>query len=163
MRTTRYLDRASVKRQNRRSQDAIERHDTGEGNARITLKISAVLRYQMVNTEKALRTVQNYLEQIHLAVQEALRTVVGAKKLDELLTQREQIVEAMKPLVVEQAERVGVKVLRVSLRDFMLSGELKQAYAETVKARLEGQASLERARGETAARRGTSRPPLTFP
>jgi hypothetical protein len=53
--------------------------------------------------------------------------------------------------ITEQAERVGVKVLRVSLRDFMLSGELKQAYAETVKARLEGQASLERARGETAA------------
>jgi regulator of protease activity HflC (stomatin/prohibitin superfamily) len=117
----------------------------------LTLKISAVIRYQLIDTEKALRTVQNYLEQIHLAVQEALRTVVGAKKLDELLTQREQIVEAMTPLVTEQAERVGVKVLRVSLRDFMLSGELKQAYAETVKARLEGQASLERARGETAA------------
>jgi regulator of protease activity HflC (stomatin/prohibitin superfamily) len=119
----------------------------------LTLKISAVLHYQLVDTERALRTVQNYLEQLHLAVQEALRTVVGAKKLDELLTQREQIVEAMTPLVIAQAECVGAKVLRVTLRDFMLSGELKQAYADTVKARLEGQANLERARGETAALR----------
>ena len=119
----------------------------------LTLKISVVLRYQLIKTEVALRSVQNYIEQLHLAVQEALRTTVATKKLDELLTQREQIVEAMTPLVTEQAERVGAKVLRLTLRDFMLSGELKQAYAETVKARLEGLASLERARGETAALR----------
>jgi regulator of protease activity HflC (stomatin/prohibitin superfamily) len=117
----------------------------------LTLKVSVVLRYRLIKVEQALRSLQNYLEQLHLAVQEALRTAVGAKKLDELLTQREQIVEAMTPMVTEQAERVGAKVLRLTLRDFMLSGELKQAYAETVKARLEGQASLERARGETAA------------
>jgi regulator of protease activity HflC (stomatin/prohibitin superfamily) len=117
----------------------------------LSLKISVVLRYRLVKTEQAMRSVQNYLEQLHLAVQEALRATVAAKKLDELLTQREQIVEAMTPLVTEQAERVGAKVLRLMLRDFMLSGELKQAYADTVKARLEGQASLERARGETAA------------
>jgi len=119
----------------------------------LTLKISVVLRYQLIKTELALRSVQNYIEQLHLAVQEALRTTVATKKLDELLTQREQIVEAMTPLVTEQAERVGAKVLRLTLRDFMLSGELKQAYADTVKARLEGLASLERARGETAALR----------
>jgi regulator of protease activity HflC (stomatin/prohibitin superfamily) len=119
----------------------------------LTLKISVVLRYKLTKTEMALRSVQNYIEQLHLAVQEALRTTVAAKKLDDLLTQREQIVEAMTPLVTEQAERVGAKVLRLTLRDFMLSGELKQAYAETVKARLEGLASLERARGETAALR----------
>ena len=117
----------------------------------LTLKISVVLRYQLIKTELALRSVQNYIEQLHLAVQEALRTTVATKKLDELLTQREQIVEAMTPLVKEEAERVGAKVLRLTLRDFMLSGELKQAYADTVKARLEGLASLERARGETAA------------
>ncbi len=119
----------------------------------LTLKISVVLRYRLIKTEVALRSVQNYLEQLHLAVQEALRTTVATKKLDELLTQREQIVEAMTPLVTEQVERVGAKVLRLTLRDFMLSGELKQAYADTVKARLEGLASLERARGETAALR----------
>lgn len=119
----------------------------------LTLKVSIVLRYQLTKTELALRSVQNYLEQLHLAVQEALRTTVAAKKLDDLLTQREHIVEAMTPLVTEQVERVGAKVLRLTLRDFMLSGELKQAYAETVKARLEGLASLERARSETAALR----------
>jgi regulator of protease activity HflC (stomatin/prohibitin superfamily) len=119
----------------------------------LTLKASIVLRYQVVKIETALRSVQNYVEQIHVAVQEALRAAVAAKKLDELLANREQIVEAMTPFVTEQAERVGVKILRLTLRDFMLSGELKQAYAETVKARLEGLASLERARGETAALR----------
>ena len=119
----------------------------------LTLKVSAVLRYQIVNAEQAVRVAQNYLEQLHVAVQEALRAAVAAKKLEDLLAQREQIVEAMTAGVSEQAQRLGVKVLRLTLRDFMLSGELKQAYADTVKARLEGQASLERARGETAALR----------
>jgi len=53
----------------------------------------------------------------------------------------------MTPLVTEQLA-FGAKVLRLTLRDFMLSGELKQAYAETVKARLEGQAFWNGARGE---------------
>ncbi len=46
----------------------------------LTLKISVVLRYQLIKTEVALRSVQNYIEQLHLAVQEALRTTVAAKK-----------------------------------------------------------------------------------
>ena len=117
----------------------------------LTLKVSAVLRYQIVNVEQAVRIAQNYLEQLHTAVQEALRAAVAAKKLEDLLAQRDDIVAAMTASVTEQARRLGVNVLRLTLRDFMLSGELKQAYAETVKARLEGQASLERARGETAA------------
>ncbi len=119
----------------------------------LTLKISAVLRYEVTNVGQVARVAQNYLEQLHLAVQEALRAAVAAKKLEDLLAQRDDIVTTMTASVTEQAARIGVKVLRLTLRDFMLSGELKQAYAETVKARLDGQASLERARGETAALR----------
>ena len=87
------------------------------------------------------------------AVRTRAEDIVTPRTFAERPQVREQIVEAMTPLVTEQAERVGAKVLRLTLRDFMLSGELKQAYADTVKARLEGLASLERARGETAALR----------
>jgi regulator of protease activity HflC (stomatin/prohibitin superfamily) len=119
----------------------------------LALKITVILHYQVVKVDQALRTVQNYAEQLHLAVQDALRSVVAGKTLDQLLAQRVQVVEAMTPLVTAEAERVGANLLRLVLRDFMLAGELKQAYADTVKARLEGLATLERARGETAAMR----------
>ncbi len=117
----------------------------------LTVKVSVVVNYHITLPEVALRTVQNYFERLHSAVQEAIRAVVSAKKLEELLTQREQIVEGMTPVITRHADLLGITVTRISLRDFMLSGELKQAYAEMVKARLEGQASLERARAESAA------------
>lgn len=119
----------------------------------LTVKISVVLRYRIVNAEQAFRSVQNYYEQLYQSVQESLRVAVAAKKLDEILVQREQLVEAMQPLIAEQAERLGLKAERVMVRDFMLSGELKEAYAEVVKARMEGAAALERARGESASLR----------
>lgn len=119
----------------------------------LVIKISVVLRYAVVRAEQALRSVQNYQEQLYLAVQEALRTAVAARKLDDLLNQRDQLAATMLPALQEQANRLGLKVEHVALRDFMLSGELKQAYTEVVKARMEGVASLERARAETAALR----------
>ena len=52
-----------------------------------------------------------------------------------------------------QAESVGVQVHAVQVRDVMLPGELRKAFSEVLKAKQEGQAALERARGESAALR----------
>ena len=56
-------------------------------------------------------------------------------------------------MIAPQAEAIGVQVHAVEVRDVMLPGELRKAFSEVLKAKQEGQAALERARGESAALR----------
>ncbi len=56
-------------------------------------------------------------------------------------------------LVQPEAERIGINVQAVEVKDVMFPGDLKKVFAEVLKAQKEGQAALERARGETAALR----------
>ena len=73
--------------------------------------------------------------------------------MDALLTQRVAIATQLRDLVAPLAEAVGVKIHAAEVRDVMLPGELRKAFSETLKAKQEGQAALERARGESAALR----------
>jgi regulator of protease activity HflC (stomatin/prohibitin superfamily) len=59
----------------------------------------------------------------------------------------------MRTLAEPEVTALGLKLISVNLKDIMVSGDLKRSFAQVVKARKEGQASLERARGETAALR----------
>jgi regulator of protease activity HflC (stomatin/prohibitin superfamily) len=117
----------------------------------ISIRVSMVLFYRITNPEVAARSVQNYQEHLHLAIQAGIRLAVSSKKLDELLADRDSLAATISTSVKEEAGRIGLEMLRLSTKDLMISGELKQAYADGLKARLEGQAILEKARGETAA------------
>jgi len=61
--------------------------------------------------------------------------------------------EKIRALAEPQVQRLGLKLLTADLKDLMISGDLKKSFAQVVKARKEGEAALERARGETAALR----------
>lgn len=52
-----------------------------------------------------------------------------------------------------KVKEMGLELLEIDIRDIMLPGELKQAYSQVLRARKEGEAALEKARGETAALR----------
>jgi regulator of protease activity HflC (stomatin/prohibitin superfamily) len=119
----------------------------------LVVKVSATASYKITNAEKAIRGAQNFLEQLYLAIHQGVRSVVAGKKLDDLLAQRATITKELLPLVEKTADDLGVRILAVHVKDFMLSGELKKAFADVVQARTEGQAALERARGEAAALR----------
>ena len=71
--------------------------------------------------------------------------------MEALLSQRVAIGAQLRELVAPQAEAIGVQVHAVEVRDVMLPGELRKAFSEVLKAKQEGQAALERARGESAA------------
>ena len=89
---------------------------------------------------------------LYLAVQVALRDVVAAVTVEQLLADRVAIREALKDAVPSLAN-LGFAIERLELKDIVLPSELKRAQAEVLLARAEGQASLERARSETAALR----------
>jgi hypothetical protein len=63
------------------------------------------------------------------------------------------VVERVLDLLVPQADALGLRLLKIEVRDLMLPGEIKRAFAQNITAQKEGLASLERARGETASLR----------
>jgi regulator of protease activity HflC (stomatin/prohibitin superfamily) len=119
----------------------------------VSLRISLAAEYQLEDPALAVNGVEDYAMSFYLTLQLALRQSVGAVEVDDLLANREQIGERLLELTREPAAAFGVALLRVELKDLMFPGELKRTFAQVVTARKEGLATLERARGETAALR----------
>lgn len=90
---------------------------------------------------------------LYAAVQLAVREQVLTHTMDELLQDRKAIDEAMKAAIQPDAEKMGIRIGRLAVRDFTLIGDTKRAYSEVVQAQLQAKAALERARGEGAAMR----------
>jgi regulator of protease activity HflC (stomatin/prohibitin superfamily) len=119
----------------------------------VSVRISLTTEYELGDPVTAINTHGDYAGAYYAALQDALREIVLATPVDELLERRGAIGEQLAERTRETAERLGLRPLGVGVRDFMLSGELKRTFAQVVAARKEGQAALERARGETAALR----------
>jgi len=119
----------------------------------VGIKVSLVVNYQICDPQKAEHEVENFTSAMYLAAQVALRKVVAAVALDKLLQDRVNIGAQVTSEVVFIAEPLGLKVHSVEIKDVMLPAEMRSAFSEVVRARQEGQAALERARGETASLR----------
>ena len=77
----------------------------------------------------------------------------GGAPVETLLTQRAGLAPQLLALAQPEAARIGITVHAVEVKDVMFPAELKRAFADVLKAKQEGQAALERARGESAALR----------
>ena len=119
----------------------------------VSLKFSVMVSYQVADPVKAVHETQSWQADLYNAAQLALRTVVSGLAVETLITQRTAIGAQLLPLMQPDAAKIGINVLTVEVKDAILPAELKRAFAETLKAKQEGQAALERARGETAALR----------
>jgi regulator of protease activity HflC (stomatin/prohibitin superfamily) len=119
----------------------------------IGLKISVVAKFRVDDPCRAINEVQDYRESIHSVIQIALREIIGSAPIDELLRNRQSFDIMLMEKCEKEVEELGLKLLSANLRDIMFPGELKKVFAQVVKAQKEGQAALERARGETAALR----------
>lgn len=119
----------------------------------VGLKVSLALNYQVTDPVKAAHETQNWQSDLYQLAQLALRGVVGNVAVDALLAQRLDIGAQLLARVQPEAAKIGVNVLAVEVKDVMFPAELKRAFAEVLKAKQEGQAALERARGESAALR----------
>ncbi len=117
------------------------------------VKISLVLSYRIVDAAKALHEVMDCHSHVYSLVQIALRTAAGKMTMEDLMTKRVDLSKELIEGVQTAAKAIGVEVLLIEVRDVMLSGELKKIFNEVVKARKEGLAALEKARGESAALR----------
>jgi regulator of protease activity HflC (stomatin/prohibitin superfamily) len=90
---------------------------------------------------------------LYLTLQMAVREIVGKEKIDTLIENRAGFSSKLTELTSGKASEYGLKLKSADIKDIMFPGEMKKAFAQVVKAQKEGQAALEKARGETAATR----------
>ena len=119
----------------------------------VTLKVSLAAEFQVADPNVAVNKNANFRTSLYLSLQMALREIVGKEKIDALLESRAGISAKLMELTSGKASEFGLKLMSADVKDIMLPGEMKKAFAQVVKAQKEGQAALERARGETAALR----------
>lgn len=119
----------------------------------VGLKLSLLVTYQVTDPVKAAHDTQNWQGDLYNAAQLALRGIVGGVAVEALLNQRLETGAQLLARVQPEAAKIGVNVLAVEVKDVMFPAELKRAFADVLKAKQEGQAALERARGESAALR----------
>jgi regulator of protease activity HflC (stomatin/prohibitin superfamily) len=119
----------------------------------VPIKISLAARYVIGDPVAAVTGDQSYGLALRLELQLGLRDALAGRTADQILAER----AAIGPLVLERTAsrlaHIGIELLSVETRDLMISGELKRAFAGVITARKEGEAALERARGETASLR----------
>ena len=119
----------------------------------VAAKISLVARYEVGDPVAAFTRDTNYDRTLYLLLQLGLRDVVTRRTLEETLAARAELGPEIRDAVAGRLADLGIELLEVQVRDVMLPGELKRAYASVLTARKEGEAALERAHAETAALR----------
>jgi regulator of protease activity HflC (stomatin/prohibitin superfamily) len=119
----------------------------------VAVKTSIAATVRVKDPERAVLGSDNYQAAIHSELQLALRSIVSGQPIDELLRRRAEVQGQLKELAAPALSAIGIELEDAALRDLTFPGELKKIFTQVVKARQEGLAALEKARGETAALR----------
>jgi regulator of protease activity HflC (stomatin/prohibitin superfamily) len=118
---------------------------------RVPIKVSLIAEFSVVDARKAVSEVDRYQDVLYANIQLALRQAIAERELEAALAERGEIGQAIVLSVQSAAANIGVVLHSVGVRDFMMAGGLRSAFADVIEARQKGLAALERARGESAA------------
>lgn len=125
-------------------QDAISRDN-------VTLKVNAVIYFRVVDPNRAVIEVENYLLATSKLAQTTLRSVLGQVELDELLASRDAINHKLQTILDAQTEPWGVKVANVEVKQIDLPVEMQRAMAKQAEAERERRSKIIAAEGELQA------------
>jgi regulator of protease activity HflC (stomatin/prohibitin superfamily) len=114
----------------------------------VTVKVSAVIYFRVMEPEKAIIEVENFLYATSQLSQTTLRSVLGQVDLDELLANREKINRELQEILDRQAGPWGVKVSNVEVKNIDLPQEMMRAIAKQAEAERERRAKVIHAEGE---------------
>lgn len=119
----------------------------------VSVRLTPALVYQIADPVIACHATASYEQAIYLTVQTLLRDLIAPLTVDEVIAQRADIGQRLTAQARERVAPYGVTLLSAEIKDIVLSAEIREAISKVVRARKEGLAALERARGETAALR----------
>lgn len=117
----------------------------------VSIKVNAVIYFRVIDPEKAIIEIENYLVGTSQLSQTTLRSVLGQSELDELLSQREKINVRLQHIIDQQTEPWGVKVTHVEVKQIDLPQEMQRAMARQAEAERERRAKVIAAEGEFQA------------
>jgi regulator of protease activity HflC (stomatin/prohibitin superfamily) len=117
----------------------------------VSVKVDAVIYFRVVDPEKSVIQVAQFLEATSQLAQTTLRAVVGKHALDELLSEREQLNLAIQRVLDSQTDAWGIKVSTVEIKQVDLNESMVRAIARQAEAERERRAKIIHAEGELQA------------
>ena len=117
----------------------------------VSLKVSAVMYFRVIDAEKAVIQVENFLYATSQLAQTTLRSTLGKLELDDLLSQREKINKELQMVLDLHTEPWGIKVTAVEVKAIDLPVEMQRAMARQAEAERERRAKIIAAEGEYQA------------
>jgi regulator of protease activity HflC (stomatin/prohibitin superfamily) len=126
------------------SQDVISRDN-------VSMKVDAVLYFSVINPERAIIQVQDYLPATNMLAQTTLRAVLGQHELDEMLSERKKLNTDVQAMLDQQTETWGIKVSNVEIRTVELTENMVRAIAKQAEAERDRRAKIIHAEAEFQA------------
>jgi len=117
----------------------------------VSVQVNAVIYFRVMNPNHAITEVENYGFATSQMAQTTLRSVVGERELDELLSDREAINDQLQEILDKQTDPWGIKVSNVEIKHVDLTEELKRAMARQAEAERERRAKIIGAEAEFQA------------
>lgn len=117
----------------------------------VSIKVNAVVYFRVVEPQKAIVGVENFLVATSQLSQTTLRSVLGQSDLDDLLSQREMINHKLQQIIDKHTEPWGVKVSNVEVKQIDLPQEMQRAMAKQAEAERERRSKIIAAEGEFQA------------
>ncbi len=126
------------------TQDVISRDN-------VSVKVNAVIYFRVLDSQKAIINVEDYLEATSQLAQTTLRSVLGQHELDEMLTARDRLNEDIQDILDMQTDGWGIKVSNVEIKHIDLNENMIRAIARQAEAERERRAKIIHAEGELQA------------
>jgi len=117
----------------------------------ISIRVNAVVYFRVVDPNKAVVEIENYLYATSQLAQTTLRSIIGQSQLDELLSERDKINVQLQDILDKQTEPWGVKVSLVETKQVDLDKDMQRAIARQAEAERERRAKVIHAEGEAQA------------
>jgi len=117
----------------------------------VSVKVSAVVYFRVVQADKAVLQVENYLYATSQLAQTTLRAILGQAELDQLLAERDRINRELQKVLDAHTDPWGIKVSNVEVKQIDLPNEMQRAIARQAEAERERRAKVISAEGEHQA------------
>jgi len=117
----------------------------------ISIKVNAVVYFRVIDPNKAVVQIENYLYATSQLAQTTLRSIIGQSQLDELLSERDKVNMELQGILDKQTEPWGIKVSLVETKQVDLDKDMQRAIARQAEAERERRAKVIHAEGEAQA------------
>lgn len=120
---------------------------------KVTLRLNALLTYRVADPRKVVCQTDDLRQALYRETQLVVRAVIGARELDNFLTDKDAVAKEIEEQVGRRAGELGVQLASVGIRDVILPGDMKDLMNKVTEAKKAAEANLISRREETAAMR----------